>query len=112
MDSISGRLAVVQHGMHLFRDWHFDALHTCQAERGVRRQHTSGTIAVHTGDDLGRGPSMSESYSPAPLAGEPARARENQIAKPGKTAHRFALTATSHDKSCDFGKAAGDQRGD
>src|SRR6266849_3918766 len=86
-DSVLGRLARMQNGVHLFRDGHFDLMFAGQRHQRRGSIHALGNHA-HIREDFAQGPPFAELHSHKAIAAERACASENQVAQSCQTAER------------------------
>ena len=73
---------MVQDGVHLRGDGHFDSTHACEFDGSMRGEDAFGHHAMHGGDDLRKLTSAAQFDSDAPVARKAAGASEDQIAQP------------------------------
>src|ERR1700694_2794284 len=93
LDGFPGRFAVVQDGVHLFGDGHFDIAGLGQANGGGGGEDSFGDHAVHGVDDSGQLSSATEFDSDAAVSGQATGAREHQVAEAGQTGHGFGASS-------------------
>ena len=48
----AGFFSIVQYGIHLLADRHFNGMRSGQTNRGIRGQHAFGNHAMHSGNDV------------------------------------------------------------
>src|ERR1700722_3095652 len=103
---------MVQDGVHLFGDGHFDVASVGQANGGGGSKNAFGDHAVHGGDDVGELASTAEFDADAAISGQAAGAGEHEVAKAGQAGHGFGASSTGDDQAGHLRQAARDEGGD
>ena len=87
---------MVEDGVHLFGDGHFDAVAGGEAEGGGGAADAFGDFAVEAGDDVGELAAAAEFDADGAVAGEGAGAGEDEVADAGEAGEGLAAAAAGY----------------
>src|SRR5581483_4214127 len=104
VNRVSRWLSLMQDGVHLLGDRHFDTVSVGQSHGSVRGEHPFGNHAVHTRDDFRQLAATTKLDAETAVARETTCAGEHQVAQSSQSCHGLLLSTTGYCEPRDFSK--------